>query len=123
MNRTFYEILGEENILKMAKVFYEGVAEDELMRAMYPKDLAPAEERFALFLVQVFGGPTTYSDKRGHPRLRRRHFPYAINFDARTHWMQHIETAVNTIEMDAEIKRQIMAYFEKASLHMINKME
>lgn len=121
MERTFYEILGEDNILKIAHEFYKGVANDELMLAMYPKDLAPAEDRFALFLVQVFGGPTTYSDQRGHPRLRRRHFPYPIDFDAREHWMQHITNAVNTIEMDAEIKRQIMAYFERASLHMINR--
>ena len=75
---TVYEYLGEEKIRKIATLFYEGVADDELLRAMYPKDLAPAEERFALFLIQVFGGPTTYSDQRGHPRLRMRHFPYTI---------------------------------------------
>ncbi len=123
MTRTFYEILGEESILKIAKKFYEGVAEDELMLAMYPKNLAPAEERFALFLVQVFGGPTTYSDQRGHPRLRKRHFPYTIDINAREHWMRHITNAVNEIEMDKEIRRQIMEYFERASLQMINKME
>jgi hemoglobin len=118
---SIYEELGEVTIRKIAHLFYKGVEEDTLMRPMYPKDLAPAEERFALFLIQFFGGPTTYSDQRGHPRLKMRHFPYAIDFDAREHWMKHIANAMHQIEVDEFTRSQMMQYFENASLHMINR--
>ena len=74
---TFYdEIGGEETIRTIVHRFYEGVADDEVLRPLYPEeDLGPAEERFTLFLVQYWGGPTTYGDTRGHPRLRMRHAP------------------------------------------------
>lgn len=119
--KSFYEQLSEANIRKIAKIFYEGIEQDELLRPMYPKDLAPAEERFALFLIQVFGGPTTYSDQRGHPRLRMRHFPYVIDQTARDHWMQHITNAMAQIEMPELTRVQIMSYFQRASLHMMNQ--
>jgi hemoglobin len=117
---SIYQQLGEENIRKIAHLFYKGVEDDPLMREMYPKDLAPAEERFALFLIQVFGGPTTYSDQKGHPRLRMRHSPYKVNLKAREHWMQHITDAMNQIEIEDSTKSQMMQYFENASTHMIN---
>ena len=77
---TFYdEIGGEETIRRSCTRFYEGVAQDEVLRPLYPEeDLGPAEERFATFLVQYWGGPTTYSEQRGHPRLRMRHAPFAV---------------------------------------------
>ena len=84
---TFYdEIGGEATIRAIVHRFYEGVRDDEVLRPMYPEqDLAPAEDRFALFLMQYWGGPTTYSDTRGHPRLRMRHAPFAVNPEARDH--------------------------------------
>ncbi len=77
---TFYdEIGGFETFRTIVSKFYEGVAQDEVLRPLYPEeDLGPAEERFLLFLVQYWGGPTTYSDRRGHPRLRMRHAPFAV---------------------------------------------
>ena len=77
---TFYdEIGGYETIRRIVARFYEGVATDPVLRPLYPEeDLGPAEERFRLFLVQYWGGPTTYSDTRGHPRLRMRHAPFAV---------------------------------------------
>ena len=77
---TFYdEIGGFDTIHRIVHRFYEGVATDPLLRPMYPEeDLGPAAERFTLFLVQYWGGPTTYSDTRGHPRLRLRHAPFAV---------------------------------------------
>ena len=77
---TFYdEIGGDETIRRIVARFYEGVAGDPVLRPLYPEqDLGPAEERFRLFLIQYWGGPTTYSDTRGHPRLRMRHAPYAV---------------------------------------------
>ncbi len=118
---SIYENLGEANIKKMATLFYESIANDEIIRPMYPKELAPAEDRLFLFLVQVFGGPTTYSDKRGHPRLRRRHFPYAIDVEARNRWMKHMKKAMAEIEMSPELNTQILEYFERAATHMMNR--
>lgn len=118
---TIYQYLGEANIRKLTHLFYQAIEQDDLIRPMYPKQLAPAEERLALFLIQVFGGPMTYSEQRGHPRLRRRHFPYPITFEARQRWMQHIMAALDQIEMNAVVRQQMVEYFERASLHMINR--
>lgn len=116
-----YEALGEEKIKKMVNLFYEKIAEDEIIRPMYPKDLAPAEDRLYLFLIQVFGGPTTYSDKRGHPRLRRRHFPYAIDMNAADRWLKYMSESVAEIEMSTETRTQVLGYFGRAALWMVNK--
>ena len=118
---TIYDHLGEANIRKLTQLFYQAIEQDSIIRPMYPKNLAPAEERLALFLIQVFGGPTTYSNQRGHPRLRRRHFPYAIDIDARQRWMKYMIQALNQIEMEATIRQQVVTYFERASLHMVNR--
>ncbi|WP_460544347.1 globin domain-containing protein, partial [Echinicola sediminis] len=67
--QTVYEAIGEKKIKELTRYFYEGVAQNEALRSIYPEDLAPAEERLYLFLLQVFGGPSTYSEERGHPRL------------------------------------------------------
>ena len=77
---SFYDAIGgHETMRRIVARFYEGVAEDPVLRPMYPEeDLGPAEERFTLFLIQYWGGPTTYSEQRGHPRLRMRHAPFAV---------------------------------------------
>src|ERR1700746_3741554 len=79
--QTFYEqVGGEETFRRLVHRFYEGVADDPILRPMYPEeDLGPAEERLTLFLIQYWGGPTTYSDNRGHPRLRMRHAPFTVD--------------------------------------------
>jgi len=118
---SIYETLGETNIKKIVTLFYKSIADDELIRPMYPNELAPAEERLFLFLVQVFGGPTTYSDKRGHPRLRKRHFPYAIDMEARNRWILHMKNAMSEIEMSSELETQVLEYFERAATHMMNR--
>src|SRR3546814_6384685 len=89
---TFYdEIGGFETIRRIVDTFYQGVAEDPLLRPMYPEeDLGPAEERFTLFLIQYWGGPTTYSENRGHPRLRMRHAPFAVDRAAHDAWLKHM---------------------------------
>jgi hemoglobin len=118
---TIYETLGDEKIKQMVNLFYEKIADDEVIRPMYPEDLAPAEDRLYLFLIQVFGGPTTYSDKRGHPRLRRRHFAYPIDMNASDRWLKYMSEAVAQIEMTAEIRTQVLGYFGRAALWMVNK--
>ena len=98
---TFYdEISGYDTISRIVAVFYEGVAQDEVLRPMYPEaDLGPAEERFRDFLVQYWGGPSTYSESRGHPRLRMRHAPYAVGSDARDRWLTHFRAGLDAVEL------------------------
>ena len=97
--QTFYEqVGGEETFRRLVHRFYQGVAEDPLLRPMYPEeDLGPAEERLALFLMQYWGGPRTYSDGRGHPRLRMRHAPFTVDRAAHDAWLRHMRDAVDSL--------------------------
>ena len=90
--QSFYDAVGgHETFVRITKAFYEGVAADPELRALYPEeDLGPAEERFRMFLEQYWGGPTTYSDTRGHPRLGQRHAPFAVTPQARDRWLKHM---------------------------------
>ena len=94
---TFYDAIGGyPTIAKIVDRFYAGVAEDEVLRPLYPEqDLGPAQERFTLFLVQYWGGPTTYGDTRGHPRLRMRHAPFAVTPLAKEHWLLHFRAGLD----------------------------
>lgn len=101
--------------------FYAGVAQDQVLRAMYPdEDLGPAEERLRMFLEQYWGGPSTYSDLRGHPRLRMRHAPYAIDADARDRWLGHMRAAVDARDMDPADEAELWGYLTTAALAMVN---
>jgi hemoglobin len=119
---TFYdEIGGFETFRRIVAKFYEGVAGDEVLRPMYPEeDLGPAEERFLHFLVQYWGGPTTYSDQRGHPRLRMRHAPFPVNQTARDHWLQHFRAALDSVELTPEQDARFWAYVTHAANFMVN---
>ena len=119
---TFYdEIGGEETIRTIVHRFYAGVAEDEVLRPLYPEeDLGPAEERFTLFLMQYWGGPTTYSQERGHPRLRMRHVPYAVTMDMRDRWLRHMMAAVDTLELDELHDGQLRDYLVRAADMLVN---
>jgi hemoglobin len=122
---TFYdEIGGSPTIRAIVKRFYAGVAEDEVLRPMYPEaDLTDAEERFALFLEQYWGGPTTYSDTRGHPRLRMRHAPFAVTSTARDHWLTHFRAGLDEADLTPEQREQFWDYVTHAAQFMINTME
>jgi hemoglobin len=122
---TFYdEIGGSPTIRAIVKRFYAGVAEDEVLRPMYPEaDLTDAEERFALFLEQYWGGPTTYSDTRGHPRLRMRHAPFAVTATARDHWLTHFRAGLDEADLTPEQREQFWGYVTHAAQFMINTME
>ena len=119
---TFYdEIGGYDTISRIVAVFYEGVAQDEVLRPMYPEaDLGPAEERFRDFLVQYWGGPSTYSESRGHPRLRMRHAPYAVGSDARDRWLTHFRAGLDAVELTPEQDAQFWAYVTHAAQFMVN---
>lgn len=119
-SQSIYELIGEDQIRMLTRFFYEEVAQNPTLRNLYPEDLAPAERRLFLFLIQVFGGPQTYSEERGHPRLRMRHFDWQIDATMRNHWMNAMLMALDRLAPDPSAKELMMAYFIKVSNHMIN---
>lgn len=122
---TFYDAVGgEETFVKLVHRFYEGVRTDPLLRPMYPEeDLAGAEERLRLFLMQYWGGPRTYSDRRGHPRLRMRHMPFAVTPAARDAWLRHMRAAVDDLALAEPYRSQLWDYMVYAAESMVNRAE
>ncbi|WP_079035739.1 globin [Streptomyces albus] len=123
--RTFYEqVGGEETFRRLANRFYQGVAEDPLLRPMYPEeDLGPAEERLRLFLMQYWGGPRTYSERRGHPRLRMRHAPFKVDRAAHDAWLRHMRVAVDSLELPEHLETQLWDYLVYAAGSMVNSAD
>ena len=107
---------------RLVDAFYRGVAGDELLAPLYPEypDFSGARRRLTLFLAQYWGGPTTYADERGHPRLRMRHFPFTIGTRERDHWLSHMTAAVEQECDDPEIAGELMRYFVSTAEHMRN---
>jgi hemoglobin len=122
---SFYdEIGGMATVSAIVTRFYEGVAADELLRPMYPEeDLGPAAERFTLFLAQYWGGPTTYSDNRGHPRLRMRHAPFEVTPTAARHWLLHFRDALDSVALPPDQDAQFWDYVTHAAQFMVNTQE
>jgi hemoglobin len=122
---TFYdEIGGYDTIRRIVDRFYEGVAQDPVLRPMYPEeDLAPAAERFTKFLVQYWGGPSTYSEERGHPRLRMRHAPFPVTPSAAQRWLVHFREGLDSVELTPEQDAQFWDYVTHAAQFMVNTME
>jgi len=119
--RTLYDAIGGMPFFEaLTQRFYAGVARDEVLRPMYPDDLEPPRRHLALFLAQYWGGPTTYSDERGHPRLRMRHAPFSVDGVARDHWLEHMRAALADVDPPAELRRQLDEYLEYAADSMIN---
>jgi hemoglobin len=120
--QTFYDAVGgHETFRRLVEVFYAGVADDPLLRPLYPEeDLGPAADRFRLFLEQYWGGPRTYSDTRGHPRLRMRHAPFRVGFAERDAWLARMRVAVDSLELPAEHRTVLWDYFEHAAHFMVN---
>lgn len=119
--QTLYDRIGEDNILQLVDDFYEGVETDELIRKMYPEDLLPAKNRLKLFFIQALGGHQTYTDERGHPMLRRRHFQWEIGKEEATHWLKHMNNALKKATFAEKEKDEFWDYVYKAALHMINR--
>lgn len=122
---SFYdEIGGMDTIRTIVDTFYAGVAEDPIMRPMYPEeDLGPAAERLSLFLAQYWGGPKTYSEQRGHPRLRMRHVPFAVTPDMRDRWLLHMMNAVDTLDLDEAHDAALRDYLTRAAYMLVNRHE
>ena len=119
---TFYEEIGGfETFRRIVAKFYEGVADDEVLRPLYPEDdLGPAAHRFTMFLEQYWGGPTTYSEQRGHPRLRMRHAPFAVTPEARDAWLHHFRAGLDAAHLSPEHDAQFWAYAQHAAQFMVN---
>jgi moderate conductance mechanosensitive channel len=119
---SFYEAVGgEEFFTRLVHRFYQGVAEDPVLRPVYPaKDLGPAEEHLRLFLMQYWGGPRTYDELRGHPRLRMRHARFAIGETERDAWLHHMRVALDELEPDEALAAQLWDYLVMAAHSLVN---
>jgi hemoglobin len=118
---TLYEAVGGQPYFDdLVHRFYEAVADDPVLRPLYPEDLGPSERHLALFLGQYWGGPTTYSQERGHPRLRMRHAPFRVATAERDAWFRHMADAVASSGVNEEVAQRLLDYFTMAADHMIN---
>ena len=122
-SRTFYEAVGgHETFARLVDAFYRGVADDPVLRPMYPEeDLGPAAERLTLFLEQYWGGPGTYSEQRGHPRLRIRHAPFPVDPDARDRWLKHMRAAVDELQLPPMYEEVLWDYLDRTAHAMVNQ--
>jgi hemoglobin len=121
---NFYEAVGgEPTFRKLVDGFYAGVASDPVLRPLYPEaDLGPAADRLRMFLIQYWGGPSTYQEQRGHPRLRMRHAPFTIGPRERDAWLQHMRNAVESLGLPAEQEATLWNYLERAAFFMVNSL-
>lgn len=121
---TFYdEVGGAPTFERLVREFYRGVAGDPELRALYPEDdLGPAEVRLRMFLEQYWGGPTTYSEQRGHPRLRMRHVPFAVTPAMRDRWLHHMLAAVDTLDLDETHDLLLRDYLVRAAHSLVNRL-
>lgn len=122
---SFYAAVGgHDTFVRLVDEFYRGVADDPVLRAMYPEeDLGPAAERLTMFLEQYWGGPTTYGEQRGHPRLRMRHAPFKVNPDARDRWLRHMRAAVDSLDLAPLHQAELWDYLERAAHSLLNTFE
>lgn len=118
---NLYERLGGMAFFEaLTERFYAGVAEDEVLRPLYPDDLDAPRRHLCLFLAQFWGGPRAYDDERGHPRLRDRHLPFRIGTLERDHWLAHMTSALEASGAGPLEKAQLSTYFEAAATHLVN---
>lgn len=119
---TLYDAVGGMPFFEgLVARFYEGVADDQSLRPIYPDDLGPSTRHLTLFLAQYWGGPTTYDAERGHPRLRMRHAPFAVGPRERDRWLYHMRAAMDAMEPPEPARRALLEYFETAAEAMRNR--
>ena len=119
-----YAQIGEDGFRRLIAAFYRQVPDDEVLGPMYPKhDLPGAEQRLRDFLIGRFGGPQRYIEQRGHPRLRARHMPFAVNAAARERWMQLMTNALDEVKLPADADALLREFFSGVSTMLINTPE
>lgn len=117
-----YAAIGEEGFTRLVRGFYRQVPEDPVLGPMYPKDdLAGAEQRLRDFLIGRFGGPQRYVEQRGHPRLRMRHMPFAIDGDARNRWVAMMDRSLDETALPAEASDVLRAFFHSTATFLRNR--
>ncbi|MET1043797.1 MAG: globin [Microbacteriaceae bacterium] len=122
---NFYDEVGGKPVFdRLVRAFYERVRHDDLMWPMYPQDdFEGAIHRLSTFLIQYWGGPTTYGDERGHPRLRMRHAAFRVNPAARDRWLLHMRAAADELQLSPLHDATLWAYLERAAHAMVNTFE
>ena len=121
ISQIYQQLGSEEPLFKLVDEFYAGVENDFVLRPLYPEDLEGPKERLVLFLIQRVGGRTTYSDERGHPRMRARHMPFPIGQMERDAWMRIMTAALDKVDELKPHREDLMAFFDNFSTFMINK--
>lgn len=117
-----YKAVGDEApFFRLVDEFYKGVENDLILRPLYPEDLTEPKEKLALFLIQRTGGRTTYSDERGHPRMRQRHLPFPIGMNERNAWIKNMTKALDAVPELEEHKKVLMEFFENFATFLINR--
>tara|TARA_B100000686_G_scaffold345967_1_gene431541 strand:+ start:1066 stop:1455 length:390 start_codon:yes stop_codon:yes gene_type:complete len=119
--KTVYDLVGGDTWFhELLDYFYDHVEEHEKIRHLYPEDLTDSKRNTADFLIQYWGGPSEYSKRRGHPRLRMRHAPYAIGEEEKDAWLESMNYALIQMDPEPQILEAMKEYFEMAAVHMIN---
>lgn len=120
-NVSVYDQLGGiEWFSQLCDGFYSRVANDEVLRPLYPEDLQPSSHWLALFLAQYWGGPGDYSSQRGHPRLRMRHMHFRLGSEERNRWYEHMAASLVSMEIEPALEQQMLDYFSMAASHLVN---
>ena len=118
---VYAAIGGDDTFRRLVERFYAGVAEDPILRPLYPEqDLGPAADRLRMFLIQYWGGPTTYSQERGHPRLRMRHVPFTIGTARRDAWLRHMRDALDSLGLPPAYEQLLWQYLSSAAESLRN---
>ena len=121
---TVHELVGgTEAFVELVDRFYARVEQDPPLRAVYPEDLEPGKRALALFLAQYWGGPSTYSDERGHPRLRMRHAPFEVTPDGAARWATHMLAAIESMDWHPAATAAVTAYVRRFAPSMVNTPE
>jgi hemoglobin len=119
-----YSLVGEDGFHRLIAAFYRRIPQDDILGKMYPADdLAGAEDRLREYLIFRFGGPPRYIEQRGHPRLRMRHFPFAIDAAARDRWMELMQASLDECALAPEAAETLLAFFGPMSTFMINRQQ
>ena len=117
------EVGGDEPFYRLVEKFYEGVEDDKILRPLYPEELEGPKERLALFLIQRMGGRTTYSDQRGHPRMRARHLKFPIGMKERDAWLENMNKALDSVSEFEKHRDVLDHFFNHFATFMINKAD
>jgi len=121
MQLSYYERIGNETLQNLISFFYDEIRQDEVLLPMYKGDLEAAERRLFMFIVQYLGGPQTYSERRGHPRLRMRHAEFKVDNLAAEHWLACMKKAMDKVEMENDCRRFLWSYFEQTAHFLENQ--